>query len=59
VRSKIVQKKVACPSYLRRWKAEKRWKSSYSFSMQENIEMFVEVVSLFNGHVGNNINHKI
>ena len=34
-------------------------KSSYIFSMQENIEMFVEVVSLFNGHVGNNINHKI
>jgi hypothetical protein len=27
--------------------------------MQENMEMFVEVVALFNGHVGNNINPKI
>jgi hypothetical protein len=26
--------------------------------MQENMEMFVEVVGLFNGHVGNNINPK-
>jgi hypothetical protein len=29
------------------------------FSMQENMEMFVEVVALFNGHVGNNISLKI
>jgi len=35
------------------------FKSSYLFSMQENMKMFVEVVSLFNGHVGNNINPKI
>jgi hypothetical protein len=35
------------------------FKSSYILSMQENMEMFVEVVALFNGHVGNNINPKI